>query len=816
MTHSTPPDGRRGPTGLTEVHPSLSREPIVREAKDLATVCVLCSHNCGIRVDVAGGRIVAVRPDETNPITGGYVCNKAATVAHYVEHDQRVRHPMRKGSDGRFEEVSWETAISEIAEKLGALREKHGGRSLGLVGVGGQANHLDAPYATSFLKAFGSRRWFNAYAQEKTQHHLVDSWMFDASPAAFMHADQHRTAFMLLMGTNPRISNRGPKATDTFKELAKKRSCAVIAIDPRQTETTKQADRHLRVRPGTDAFLLLGMAASIVQNELFDAAFLEASTVGFNEVRDVLCRVDVGEMGRRCGLDPALLGELAEGFAGSGASSIMYDLGVEQTRFSTLVSYLIRLNLCLTGNMGREGGNLFIETFSPGTLSPGRHKEPERAIVSGIPAIRALGNIGMFSPTLVPEEIMVDHPDRIRALIVEGSNPLLSFSDSARWREAVGELELMVVIDPAFTETARLADYVLPTPTGYEKWEIALFPKRHPQIDVQLRPPVVAGPARALPEAEIYICLAEAMGLLDEAPEELAELALENSPEARTAFLGAAMQLAAESSTRGIDAEAQVLAWAYRTIGRHFKAPALVAVWFLCQENAMQRRSAVLATLGAQWADKSPLELGEEIFRRVMEHPEGVEVACIDSTDNLADHLGYEDKKIRLAPKAMLGEMERAMDSPAASDPDYPFILSNGLRTRWTANTIQRDPRWRKGRGPHCKLHISPGDAESLSVSSGDVVRLKTRRGSVELPAEVDAKLMDGHMSIPNGFGMQYDLDNGDEAGGEARDLGNSGAVWIDGVNMNELSDASDRDPFTGCPHHRYQPCRVERLEAVS
>src|SRR5206468_1627142 len=205
--------------------------------------------------------------------------------------------------------------------------------------------------------------------------------------------------------------------------------------------------------------------------------------------------------------------------------AIMYDLGVEQTRFSTLIAYLIRVLLALTGNLGRPGGNIFMETFTPPVVDPGRVREPERAVASGIPAIRALGNAGMFSPTLVPEEILVDHPERLRAVIVEGSNPLLSYSDAARWREARARLDLLVVIDPAMTETARLADYVLPTPVGYEKWETAAFPRGAPEVYVQVRPPVVPAPPDALPEPEIYARLCEAMRLYAPPPPELAALA---------------------------------------------------------------------------------------------------------------------------------------------------------------------------------------------------------------------------------------------------------------------------------------------------
>ena len=247
-------------------------------AKNLATVCVLCSHNCGLRVDVEDGRIVEVRGDETNPITKGYVCNKAFEIDHYIEHGDRVRHPLRRRPDGTFEEIDWDTAITEIAAKLVDIRQRHSPRAIALVGIGGQGNHMDAPYAMAFLRGVGSRRWFNAFAQEKTQHNLLDQWMFEASPATFLHADTERARFLLVLGTNPKISNRGHAATETFKKLAADKSRTVVVADPRETETTRTATRHLRVRPGSDAYLLLGMAAQtfeLISRDELQEAFLQ-------------------------------------------------------------------------------------------------------------------------------------------------------------------------------------------------------------------------------------------------------------------------------------------------------------------------------------------------------------------------------------------------------------------------------------------------------------------------------------------------------------------------------------------------------------
>src|SRR5258705_13411334 len=151
---------------------------------------------------------------------------------------------------------------------------------MALEGIGGQGIDMDAACGLGFAGGWGSKRWFNAFAQEKTQHNLLDQWMLDASPAVFLHADTEHAKFLLVLGTNPKISNRGHNATDTFKMLAEDPTCTVVVCDPRETETTRTATRHLRVKPGTDVYLLLAMAAVIVREGLADEAFVAGHTIG--------------------------------------------------------------------------------------------------------------------------------------------------------------------------------------------------------------------------------------------------------------------------------------------------------------------------------------------------------------------------------------------------------------------------------------------------------------------------------------------------------------------------------------------------------
>src|SRR5262249_30506618 len=152
--------------------------------------------------------------------------------------------------------------------------------------------------------------------------------------------------------------------------------------------------------------------------------------------------------------------------------------------------------------------------------------------------------------------------------------------------------------------------------------------------DVQLRPPVVPGPAEALPEPEIYVRLAEAMNLFGTPPAELHELAKGAfEPDGGMAFLGAMQQFAAEQPS-GHDPSNPMLFWAYRTLGPHLRAPSLAAFWMVGHLNAMMRREGVVRALGTEWETKNPFEIAAEVFRRILAHPEGVEVARVATETN--------------------------------------------------------------------------------------------------------------------------------------------------------------------------------------
>jgi anaerobic selenocysteine-containing dehydrogenase len=188
----------------------------------------------------------------------------------------------------------------------------------------------------------------------------------------------------------------------------------------------------------------------------------------------------------------------------------------------------------------------------------------------------------------------------------------------------------------------------------------------------------------------------------------------------------------------------------------------------------------------------SPAEAALKLFTAIVDHPSGA-VFSIDEWSDVLGRIGTPGGKIQLALPDLLEELDRQARTPAvARDEEFPFVLSAGERRSFTANTIIRDPSWRK-KDPDGALRMSPGDASALGVATGDAVRLSTRRGSVTVLVEVSDTMQSGHVSLPNGLGLSYP---------------DGGA----GVAPNELTAVEDRDPFVGTPFHKHVPARIEAI----
>jgi anaerobic selenocysteine-containing dehydrogenase len=737
------------------------------------TGCVLCGQNCGLEVEVDNNRIVKVRPDKGNVRSEGYMCRKGMNIAYHEHHADRLKHPLKRVGD-RFERISWEQAISEIAEKIGHIVSTHGPKAYAYMGGGGQGCHFEAAFGVRLMRSLGSQYHYSALAQELTGQFWVQGRAYGRQYIG-AGPDTHETDMLVALGWNGMQSHQVCQAPRHLTRIAKDPDKILLVIDPRSSETAKIADIHLSVRVGTDALLLKAMIAIILQEGWENKDYIAAHVNGFDQIRPWFADVDARAACLTCDLDYDKVKEVCR-LLTTRKWSIHSDLGILMNRHSTVTSYLEVILLSICGRIGVPGGNAFHGSMMPlGSHSDERDSRNLRTVTTGFPAIT-----GVYPPNVLPEEILSDQPERVRAVLCCGSNPLRSFADTTAYEQAFSRLDLLVTMELAMTETAVLSHYVLPSRSGYESWDGTFFPMTYPGIYFQMRRPIIAPEGEPLEMSEIIVRLADKLGLIPPIPESLYEAAGESHAAFKTALFEYAQQEPAALKVMPF-----ILG---KTLGQAMGSANLAALWGMMQ-TAPQSFQVNAARVGFH---PGP-DLGEEVFQAIVDHPEGLWVGRLDPDKNLEIPM-TEDKKVQV----FIPELEdwlKGIDATSeekslARNPDYPLILMAGRHYVMNANTLMRDPSWNAGRRAGT-MTMHPADAETLKLKDGQTVRVTTEAGSVEVELEVTDTAKKGHVVIPHGFGLVY-----------------QGKAF--GANVNRLTKNTHRDKLAATPLHRYVPCRVE------
>ena len=748
------------------------------------TACILCSRNCGIEVQVENGHLTKIRGDANHPVSAGYICQKAARLDHYQTHGDRLRSPLKRRPDGSFEEIAWDTAIAEIAAKLVSIRDEHGGRALAYYGGGGQGNHLGGVYGSALRAAMGTRFYYSALAQEKTGDFWVNGKLFGRE-TCHVTEDVEHADYVVFIGTNPWQAHGIRNARDTLKTLSKDPARTMVVIDPRRTETADLADVHLQLRPGTDAFLLAALLGVIVQEKLFDQSFIAQRTHGFDKLAIALGNVAVDDYCERAGVDAEVVRRVARGLASARRACIRADLGIQQSLHSTLNSYLEKLLFLITGNFAIRGGNN-LHTFLLPLIG---HSDPERGAWST--TVTGAQEIGkLFPPNVLPAEIDSDHPGRVRALIVDSANPALTGADTIAYRAAFAKLEALVVIDVALTETARLAHYVLPASSQFEKWEATFFNLEFPTNAFQLRKPLLAPLAGTLPEPEIYRRLVVAMGAVPKRFPLLTAVARIDRKFPRLRLFPAALGATLALRPKLKPYAATVL---YDTLGRALPegARAAAVLWFAAHDYSKRHVAAVRR---AGFVGRGAA-LGEALFDRLLGARSGTNISTHEFED-IWRMIRHADGRIHLAIPEMLSALEALAIEPvdSAAALDYPLVLIAGERRAYNANTIFRDPRWRRD-DPDGALKIHPEDARRFGLADGAMAGCESRRGRIEVRVRVTDSVRAGMVTLPHGYGMEH------AAGSDVRS--------VTGPVLNLLTESEHCDPRTRTPYHKYVRVRL-------
>jgi anaerobic selenocysteine-containing dehydrogenase len=724
---------------------------------------------------VEDGRMVKVRPDRENPRSRGYACRKGLNVLYHQYSGDRLTRPLKRVGDN-FEPISWGLALDEIAEKLRSLIEQHGPRSLAYMGGGAQGGSMEAAFGLGLVRALGSQNYYSSAGQEFSGAWWVTGRVLGKQYNVAI-PDEHTSEMLVAWGWNGVESHQMPRAPRVLSGFSKDTKRLLVVIDPRKSETAALADIHVPIRPGTDALLMKAMIALILEQGWENREYLNRYVEGWSTIRPWFEGVDVKAAAEVCRLPHDQVFELCRLLTVK-RWCVHPDLGIYMGRNSTLNSYLMHILGAVCGRLGVRGGNLI-----PGVVMPLGFHADERdpgtwhTVTTHMPP--AAG--GSFPPAVMPEEILSEHPDRLRAVLVSACNPLRAYPDTTAYETAFDRLDLLVVSDLVMSETARLAHYVLPCRSFYEAWDTTFWPLTYPEVYLQLRRPLVPPPGDCLEAAQIYTLLAERLGLIPDIPDALFEAAGGD----RMAF-GAQLMGWAASEPRAKKSMPFVLA---RTLGREWDSAAKAALWgLLATAPKTFRENAARAGF------EPGVDQGDRIFQATLDNPQGLWVGKAD-TDNPMAGIKTRSGKIEVfIPE--LAEQVSAL-TPEKEEQDlklpeaFPLILNAGRHMKTNANTLMRNPEWNKGKRA-CTVAVHPADAESLGLSDGQQVRVTTEAGSEVGELQMTRQVREGTVLIPHGFGLLYD-------------------DRVTGINVNRLTKNTHRDPL-GTPLHRFVPCRVEAV----
>ena len=721
---------------------------------DVRTYCRLCHGNCGLVATVAEGRVTAVRGDHDNPLTRGYACIKGLQYPELHHGPGRLRHSLARGADGAHHPIDSERLFDEVARRIEAIVARHGADAVALFsGTQSAYNILAGLFAGAFMRALGSTSSFSTMTIDQSA-----KWVAAARLGTFASGRQNffQSDVWMLVGTNPLVSLQGGLLTgfpsyNPMKSLrdARAKGLKLIVVDPRQSETARNADLHLQPRPGEDAMLFAGLLNIILSEGWADDAFCAQWVNGVADLAAAIRPFTPERTAARTGVPADQLFDAAALFArdsrrGMAASGTGPDMGPR----SNLAEHLIESLNAVCGRYARPGDRI----PNPGVLSSPKavyaeavspRRDWERGPQSRV-ADAGMLNAQKMSGTLA-QEILTPGEGQIRALICGGGNPAAALPDQLKAVEAMGALELLVTIDPRYSETARMAHYVVAPTLALERPDHTRGHEPNMSMPFGQYTPAIVEPepgSDVVDDWRFYRAVAGRLGL----------------------------QL---------------------TVGG----------------RALDMQHAPTADeLLAMLASRGPVSLED-----LKQHPGGkvFDVAAQAVQPPREGQAG----RLEVCPPDVaeeLAELERETDAPAGAD--YPYLLIV-RRTRELMNTLGKDVEGIRKRTAYNPAWMHPGDLASLDLAEGARVEIRSANGAIPGVARADATLRPGVVSMTHGWGALPGEDETYEKVGAntSRLLGpalpterinampqmNAVPVSVRGV---QAAPAQERDSFKGKP----------------
>ncbi|MBA7647809.1 Acetylene hydratase [subsurface metagenome] len=428
----------------------------------IKTDCILCVWGCGINAHVEDGKLVRVEGMAEHPLSQGVLCPRGAALADYVYSPDRLRYPMKK-VNGSWERLSWDEALDIIAGKLGQLKDEYGAHTLAIFcgSIGVENNEL-AAFARRFRGAYGTPNFLSVESNCYRSRILAQQLTF----GTFLLEEPEKAKCVLLWGHDP-DNSKLPLANKLYKALAE--GLELIVINPKRTLLAKRGI-HIPIRPGTDCALALAMLNVIISEDLYDKEFVQEHTVGFDKLREHVKQYPPEKVAEITWIPADNIRKVARMFATAESASIVPGTcAIDQHINGLQTGRAFAILQAVTGNIDVPGGWVNVPFPRLGSLHIKVDEEPIGAAEHPL-FYRLWGREAPYGQAMyLAEAILDEKPYPIKALIVTGGNPVITLPDSNRIKQALEKLDLLVVIDLFMTETARLADIVLPACSFIER-----------------------------------------------------------------------------------------------------------------------------------------------------------------------------------------------------------------------------------------------------------------------------------------------------------------------------------------------------------
>ncbi|WP_329389516.1 molybdopterin oxidoreductase family protein [Streptomyces sp. NBC_01716] len=730
--------------------------PPTGTARTALRVCPLCEATCGLTLTIEGTTVTGARGDHDDVFSKGFICPKGASFGELDADPDRLRTPLIR-ENGELREASWDEAFALIAARLHPLIEEHGTHSVGVV-LGNPNVHTIAGtlYPPVLLGMLRTRNLFTASTLDQMPKHVSSGLLF-GDAFAIPVPDLDNTSHLLLLGANPLDSNgslcTAPDFPGKLKAL-RERGGTLTVVDPRRTRTARIADRHLAIRPGTDALLLAALVQVLFEEGLTDPGALAGHLEGLDELRAAVGGFTPEAVAAGCDLDAEEIRTLARELAAAPTAAVYGRIGSCTVEYGTLTSWLIDVLNAVTGNLDRPGGALFplsATDRAPRPAAPGKGFTLGRwaSRVGGHPEVR-----GELPIAVLAEEIETPGDERIRAVIAVAANPALSAPDGSRIERALDSLDFMVSVDPYLNETSQHADVVLPPPPPSRSAHFDIvFNGFAVRNQVRYSPPAIPLEAGSMDECEIFARLALAVGGMHGADPSAVD-----------------DQVISHTLTEAVDDPLSPV---------HGRDPKELAAE-LTGTGGPERRLDLMLRLGP-YGDGFGADPAGLTLARVADRPHGIDLGPLKP--RIPGILKTRSGRVELLPEPIAADLPRLRAALTGVPASLVLVGRRHLRSN---NSWMHNVPTLNGGSNRCTVQVHPADAERLGLADGRPARITTEAGEITIPVEITDTVRAGVVSVPHGWG--HDRPGTRMAVAHARP----------GVNVNQLLDGSRRDPLSG------------------